>query len=105
MISTAKRNIKSGEQYEHLFPKPEGADIMVKKNAVVADTIEFIPQAVRDTLEDTKLIASVLKGKTLDETCLNIWNFVYSHIPYKKDDDGKEQIRRPARAWHDRKTG
>ena len=102
MINTAKRNIKSGAEYEHLFPKPEGEDIMVKQDATVADTIEFIPQAVRDTLEDTKLIALALKGKTLYETCANIWNFVYTHIPYKKDEDGKEQIRRPARAWHDR---
>ncbi len=103
MISIAKRNIKSGEQYEHLFPKPEGGDITVKKYATVTDTIEFIPKVVSDTLDDTKEIAKVLKGNSLSETCKNIWDFVYEHIPYKKDEEGKEQIRRPARVWFDRK--
>ncbi len=103
MISTAKRHIKSGDEYNHLFPTPEGGDILVEKDATVQDTITFIPQVVKDTLDDTKLIARVLKGKTLHDTCKNIWDFVYEHIPYKKDEDGKEQVRRPARVWLDRK--
>lgn len=103
MISIAKRHIKSGNEFNHLFPTPEGGDILVEKDATVQDTIGFIPQVVKDTLGDTKLIARVLKGKTLHDTCKNIWDFVYQHIPYKKDEDGKEQVRRPARVWLDRK--
>ena len=53
----------------------------------------------------TEKIAKVLKGRTLEETCSNIWHFVYNHIQYKRDEEGVEQVRSPRRAWSDRKTG
>ncbi|MGQ0829352.1 MAG: hypothetical protein ACT4ON_13270 [Bacteroidota bacterium] len=94
--------VKSGKEYDHLFPRAMLTSITKKEGATVADTIKFIPQVVRDTLFHTKKIALVLKGDSVPETCRNIWQFVYDHIAYKKDEDGKEQIRSPARAWHDR---
>ena len=60
---------------------------------------------VGETLDHTKKIAQLLKGNTIDETCSNIWHFVYRHIGYKKDQEGYEQIRSPARTWHDRHKG
>ncbi|MDP3146028.1 MAG: hypothetical protein Q8T03_13395 [Bacteroidota bacterium] len=94
--------VKSGTQFDHLFPRAMLTTITKKKGATVADTIRFIPQVVRETLFHTEKIARVLKRKTTEETCRAIWQFVYDHIAYKKDEDGKEQIRSPARAWHDR---
>ena len=105
MEANIKRYIQSGAEFNHLFPKPQGEEIEIKKNADVSETIAFIPQVVHETLHDTKKIANHLKGQTLDETCNNIWHFVYDHIQYAKDKDGVEQIRRPARAWHDRTRG
>lgn len=94
--------VKSGKEYDHLFPRAMLTTITKKQGATVADTIKFIPQVVRETLFHTEKIAKVLKGRNLRETCSNIWHFVYDHIAYKKDEDGKEQVRSPARAWHDR---
>ncbi|MBK8292312.1 MAG: hypothetical protein IPK96_16615 [Flammeovirgaceae bacterium] len=47
----------------------------------------------------------VLKGKTLEETCSNIWHFVYNTYNTRRDEEGVEQVRSPRRAWSDRKTG
>jgi hypothetical protein len=105
MEANHKRHIKSGAEFNHLFPKPQGEEIEIKREADVSETVAFIPQVVLETLHDTNKIAKLLKGNTLDETCSNIWHFVYDHIQYAKDKDGVEQIRRPARAWYDRTRG
>jgi len=97
--------VKSGAEFDHLFPKAMLTTMTKKEGATVADTIRFIPQVVRETLFHTEKIAKVLKRNTVYETCKAIWQFVYDHIAYRKDEDGKEQIRSPARAWHDRKYG
>lgn len=94
--------VKSGKEYDELFPRAMLTTISKKEGATVADTLRFIPQVVRETLFHTERIAQVLKGDDVRETCRNIWQFVYDHIAYKKDEDGKEQVRSPARAWHDR---
>lgn len=105
MEATKKRKIKSGEEFEHLFPKPLFLDPTIKKGATVYDTVRFIPQVVQETLFQTSKLAPLLKGRNVYETCKNIWDFVYEHIAYKKDEEGKEQIRSPARGWHDRFHG
>jgi hypothetical protein len=80
-------------------------DYTEKKSADVEDTLRLIRRTVPETLWHTEKIARVLKGRTLEETCENIWNFVYNHIQYKKDEKGYEQVRSPRRAWSDRKSG
>lgn len=105
MESHSKRNIQSGERYSHLFPVAKNSTATIRKDANVYHTVAFIPKVVSETLLDTKKLAEILKGATVFKTCSNIWQFVYDHIAYKKDEDGYEQIRSPARAWHDRFRG
>jgi hypothetical protein len=105
MEARKQRTIKSGTEYDHLFPSANVDTHTVMKDAGVGDTVAFIPKVVYKTLDHTKGIASVLKGRNDYETCRNIWHFVYGHIAYRKDKDGYEQIRSPARSWHDRKAG
>ncbi len=105
MEAHKKRNIQSGERYTHLFPEATKVTSTIRKDANVYHTVAFIPKVVNETLEHTKKIAALLKASTTYETCKNIWQFVYGHIAYKKDAEGYEQIRSPARAWHDRFTG
>jgi hypothetical protein len=105
MEARTKRNIKSGSEYDDLFPKSEGTDKKVKGNADVNDTVAFIPKVVHETLDQTKDISKKLKGSNVYGTCSNIWHFVYHHINYKKDQEGYEQIRSPARVWKDRFSG
>lgn len=105
MEANHKRQIKSGAEFNHLFPKPIGEEVEIKRDADVSATVAFIPQVVFETLGDTSRIAKLLKGNSINDTCENIWHFVYEHIQYAKDKDGVEQIRRPARAWYDRTRG
>ncbi len=105
MEATRNRNIKSGKAYEHLFPKAEGKNSTIRSNANVYHTVAFIPKVVQETLYQTKALSELLKANNIYETCKNIWHFVYEHINYKKDQPGYEQIRSPARAWHDRFNG
>lgn len=105
MEAARKRNIQSGEGNTYLFPKAEGSNKTIRKNADVTHTVAFIPKVVSETLHHTQNIAQRLKGTTTYETCSNIWLFVYQHIAYRKDQEGYEQIRSPARVWHDRQNG
>ena len=105
MQASKHRNIASGEAFDAFFPRPLFLDPVIKRGATVNDTVRFIPKVVRETLFHTEKIAALLKGKNTYETCRNIWLFVYKHIAYKKDEEGKEQIRSPARTWHDRRQG
>ncbi len=105
MEAELKRRIKSGREFDHLFPPPTKNDIVIKKSADLADTIQLFRKVLPQTLWQTEKIAKALKGPNLEETCSNIWHFVYEHIQYKRDEDGVEQVRSPRRAWWDRKTG
>jgi hypothetical protein len=97
--------VKIGREYDHLFPKAILNTNIKKESASVDDTLKFIPIVLKDTLHHTQKIAQLLKADTVYQTCQNIWQFIYDHIAYRKDEDGKEQIRSPARTWHDRLKG
>lgn len=105
MIAIGKREIRDGLQYDPLFPSVSGKWVTVKKKADLEDTVNLMKKVLWSTLADTKQIAKKLKRESVRETCRRIWNWCYNHIQYKQDEDGKEQIRRPARSWWDRKSG
>lgn len=105
MRATALRRIRDGNEYDALFPPPSKDDVTVKKSADVEDTMSLIQRTVPQTLWHTEKIAKKLKGRTLQETCSNIWHFVYGHVQYKRDKDGVEQVRSPRRTWWERETG
>jgi hypothetical protein len=98
-------HVKSGKEYNHFFPRAIVATDVKKGSASVDDTLKFIPIVVKETLHHTQKIAQLLKAGTVYQTCQNIWQFIYDHIAYRKDEDGKEQIRSPARTWFDRLKG
>ncbi len=105
MEARSQREVKDGREFDSYFPPPDATDTTVKKSADVEDTLALIQKTVPLTLWQTKKIARKLKGKTLDETCSNIWHFVYDHIKYKKDKEGVEQVRSPRRTWWERQKG
>tara|TARA_B110000902_G_scaffold165090_1_gene188586 strand:+ start:6539 stop:8344 length:1806 start_codon:yes stop_codon:yes gene_type:complete len=104
-ITSGYRVIRPGEEYDKYFPKPQAQDRIIIEDGEVGDTVDLMKRVVWKYIEDTKGIAPLLKGKTLNETCENTWNFLYHHIQYKLDERGLEQLRRPARSWSDRKSG
>lgn len=95
--------LKDGRMYDQFFPKPSGKTIVIEKDADLGHTMRFIPMAVEATLSDTLAISqALLKESSLQETCRKIWYFIKEHIAYKRDRDGVEEVRRPARLWWDR---
>ena len=105
MQAVTKRHISSGREYDYLFPSAMNKDKTILENATLEDTIVFIHKVVGRTLSHTEKIARTLAAPAVQETCRNIWFFVYGNVAYKKDADGLEQIRSPRRTWRDRKTG
>lgn len=104
MKAQSKRKIKHGLEFNHLFPPADSKDTtLMGSGATIDDTMFELRGIIYQTLDQTKGIAQVLKGKTLEETCKNIWNWVYNHIQYVEDEKFIEQLREPARCWADRK--
>lgn len=104
-INSGYRSIISGKEYDRYFPKPEAQDRIIIQDGEVSDTVELMKKVVWRYIDDTKRIAPVLKGKSLQETAEHIWNFLFRHIQYKLDQRGLEQLRRPARSWAERNSG
>ena len=100
-----QRKIKSGAEYNRLFPQSRQASVIRHPDGSVYDTLDYMQDIVKRTLYQTRKIAQLLKGKTLEQTCRNVFDFCYTHIQYKQDDAGFEQLRQPARTWRDRKSG
>lgn len=107
MQAQRKRKIQSGNAYSSLFPESIQQDQVIQPSgkARLHHTINLIKQIVQETKDDTRSLAKYLRGKDVQETCQNIWDFVYDHIQYTRDKTGVEQVRRPARTWADRKHG
>ncbi len=97
MANTDPKNIhliQSLVPYRHLFPPCPSIDHTVKKGASVSDTVKFIPAIVRrDSWHVRKYVDQELRGLTIYEACKKLWEFIYYHIPYKKDERGAEQVR------------
>jgi len=100
------RSIFDGKRFDPFFPKDvQKGQTIVKHNNNTTDTIQLMQKQVNIWNEDTAIIAKILKADTLEQTCRNIWDFIFSHFQYKKDHPNYEQVRRPARSWADRLSG
>jgi hypothetical protein len=105
LVATSYRDIKSGREFEHYFPKSSITEKIVVPDGTVRDTVDEIEKIVKQYNWQTKAIASTFKRASLPETLNAIWDFFYNHYQYKLDRPEVEELRTPARAWHDRKTG
>jgi hypothetical protein len=105
IISSGKRPIHSGKEYDNYFPKPDERDRVIIEDGEVDDTVDLMGKVVWKYLSDTDKIAPLLKKNTLEQTCNAIWDFLYHHVQYRLDKKGLEQLRRPARSWLERTSG
>ena len=107
MEALKTRNIQSGLAFDKLLPKSIKQDKVIRKEgkARLHHTINLIKQIVPETTGDTRLLANYLRGENIEDTCRNVWEFVYNHIQYQRDKTGIEQVRRPSRSWADRQQG
>lgn len=106
MEAQGRRILKDGRQYDALIEPAKGTYTMLQHgDATVFDTISTIKKVVSTSRGQVAKLAEHLKGRTVHDTCRNIWHFVYDHIQYKIDKAGTEEVRSPARVWADRHTG
>lgn len=105
MVAQYNRQLKSGAQFNGLIPKPKNEVEVVSKSTNISETVDWIVHIIYSTLWQTKALAPKLAGRTLIETCQNIWEFIYEHIQYREDDKDAEQLHEPARIWAKRKIG
>jgi hypothetical protein len=106
MVAQFQRTLRDGREYEKYFDvrQLQRTDRVVK-NGNTFVTVDLMAQLARTYQSDTAGVAKVLRGKSLEATCRNIWEFAYRHFQYTEDKDGVEQLRRPLRAWADRRAG
>ena len=69
------------------------------------DTKQLIADICRKHYKECAGIAAHLKGKTLLQSCFNLWHWLHHNIRYEYDRDGREEVRTPLRVWADRKRG
>ena len=88
LVASGKRNIQPGYEFDNLYSRRG----LIGTNPIIGgewsdtyDTLNKMAEIVRDTLSDTKKVASKLKGDTLAKTVENVWNHVYKHFQYSKD--------------------
>jgi hypothetical protein len=93
------RASRDGKEFEGILPAPTWSEALVKRDGTVTDTVAEMKKVIKRYAWQTAKLAPLLKGKDLYETCRNIWNFLFLHIKYKEDDEGKEQLRTPALSW------
>lgn len=104
-MKTGRRTIVPGDEYNALFAKAQGQNINIKQYAHLSDTLELMKKVIVDLSADTKALANMLKKTDAYRTCESVWSFCFRHLQYRRDAEGIEQVRRPIRAWQDRKKG
>ncbi|BDD04455.1 transglutaminase-like domain-containing protein [Aureibacter tunicatorum] len=107
MQAKAKRQIKSGGEYNHLIDSTnlQRSTITLEEKGDVFKTLMHIEKVAKEHREALILLAARLKGLNVKQTCRNIWNFVYHHIQYTEDHPLKEQLHTPQRIWDKRAEG
>ncbi|SDX36436.1 hypothetical protein [Flavobacterium degerlachei] len=101
------RPLKSGTAFEGLIPAYQGTDFKFDKNSdnsTTYDTLRFMEQWSNKYASQMKRIAPLLKGRNIEETANNIYQFLYNHFQYKLDGE-TQNLYSPSAAWHFRKTG
>lgn len=119
-IINGRRTLRpGGEKYDQYFPKALMAIISRAPRGDVKDTVSRMQRVIAEHGHQTKGIAKRLKHEcetrfgrnhTREQLLWTVWDFWFNNVQYKldgKDQNGDEleELRTPARAWADRKTG
>lgn len=90
------------------FPKASYNDPFYYKGRKLStlQAVQLADKIVRNTLSDTKRFANeVIADNSVYQVCKNLYDWLYRYVQYKKDEDGVEQLRRPARTIAESKQG
>lgn len=103
VAESGQPELQSGSRYDQYFSKPKGTETKVIPDGSIHDIVLKIGDIVRSTLSQTSKISKVLEGDSIQDTCKNIFDFIWNHIEYKLDDSFREQLRTPNVTWHERR--
>lgn len=78
-----------------LLPPPTRGEHVLFNDGDTNDIIKAILHMDARCAEDTKLLAPVLTGGNLLDTCRNIHQFVSTHVRYKEDPAGRQYVQSP----------
>lgn len=92
-------------KFEGLVTPAKGKESWMANDAIPEQTAERMAQIVKETLYQTKKLAPVIKGSSLNKTCENVYNYLYNYHQYKRDAENREQLREPAASFAERITG
>lgn len=94
----------SRREAERLIPLPDWQSDTHHENGRTGDIINVILFA--DSWDNHRAarsmrdIAEQLRSATVYDTLRSVWNFVHTHIRYKADSPGHEQVKDPAYLYH-----
>lgn len=100
-LSAGPRTVLDGSAFNNYFPSVNDQRKRVVRNGEVDDVVNTAIAIVDKHHREAEPIAQVLKGKSVKETASNIFDFAYSYLQYRRDKPGVEELRTPARSWHD----
>lgn len=101
------RPLKDGKNFENVIPKHKNVVYNFDKpsdNNDTFKTLDFMQQWKDKYSFQCEKLSKLLKGKTVKETCKNIYNFLYNHFQYKLDGEAQD-LRALSQAWHKRYEG
>ncbi len=99
------RASRDGREFEGIIPAPTWTEEIVKRDGSVTNTVSEMRKIIKHFAWQAAKVAPLMQGKTLYDTCQNIWDFLFEHIRYKEDTAGKEELRTFARSFAQRRTG
>ncbi|MFN3753318.1 hypothetical protein [Flavobacterium sp.] len=101
------RPLKSGREFEAVMPRFNGIIHKFDKstdNNNTFKTLEFMEYWAKKYASQCAKLAKLLQGKTIEQTCKNIYTFLYDHFQYKLDGEAQD-LRALSAAWYDRQNG
>ena len=106
LTASTMRNIRPISDYAAYIPSRDALkreDKIVIADGNEHDTVALMRKVAESYKSDTTKLAQHLKRNNLKDTLQSIFDFVYTHIQYVKDNPMIEQVRRPLRTLYDQK--
>jgi hypothetical protein len=97
------RQVRSGEQYDHLLPKTKCKSTYVGDGLTDHSVVQMTDVILKHE-DQTQDLAKVLQQPTVSQTVVAIHDFLYWHLQYKAD-DADQLLRSPACSWYSRHDG
>lgn len=85
-------------------PFPLGKKVFHKRSGTNTDIRKVLEnkQILENAIYQTKDIAKNFKGRTVRDTCFNIWKYLKNNIRYKEDGEIAQNIKLPSRFLKDK---